>query len=125
MANYKKWLKKTHEDLLWTEHNIKGKFYSQACFTSQQAAEKALKAFALYHKKPLRKIHDLRALVENAKNIDPGFEDLKKYAVKLTVYYIETRYPIFDDFEKFTEDQANEALEFATKIVKFVESKIK
>lgn len=125
MANYKKWLEKTHDDLLWTKHNIKGTFYSQACFSSQQAAEKALKAFMLYHHKPLRKIHDLRALVQDATNIDPSFENLKKYASKLTIYYVETRYPIFEEFEKFTQKQADEALEFAEKIATFVESKIK
>jgi len=39
------WWRKAKEDLKWTEANIREKIYYGACFSAQQSAEKALKAF--------------------------------------------------------------------------------
>jgi len=65
MDEYKLWLQKAKEDLLWTANSLEGKIFYGACFTAHQATEKALKSFLLFHKKPLRKVHDLRALLED------------------------------------------------------------
>jgi HEPN domain-containing protein len=51
------WLRSAEEDLLWAEHNLRGKFYPQACFAAQQAAEKALKAYLLEKRGRFDKIH--------------------------------------------------------------------
>ncbi|OGK25479.1 hypothetical protein A3A46_02910 [Candidatus Roizmanbacteria bacterium RIFCSPLOWO2_01_FULL_37_13] len=124
MEDYKVWLKSAKDDLLWTKHNISAKIYYGACFTSQQASEKALKGYLLLNKKRLRKIHDLRALLEDSISIDKSFEKLRKEAAKLNSYYIETRYPTFEAFSPFTKDQAEEALDYAEKIVDFIEKKL-
>ncbi len=41
------WLSKALDDLRWTEANIRESIYYGACFTAQQAVEKALKAYLL------------------------------------------------------------------------------
>ncbi|HCS78128.1 TPA: DNA-binding protein [Patescibacteria group bacterium] len=124
MVDFQKWLHKAKDDLLWTKSNIENSIYYGACFTAQQAAEKALKSYLLFHNRKLRKIHDLIALTEDCKNIDDSFSELQPAAKVLYPYYIETRYPGFDDFVSFTEEQAQEALQSAEQIVDFVERKL-
>lgn len=125
MDEYKLWLQKAKEDLLWTENSLKGKIFYGACFTAHQTAEKALKSFLLFHKKPLRRIHDLRALLENCIRIDKDFETLRESIITISPYYIETRYPIYEELTSFGEKDARDAYNLARSIVEFVEKKIK
>jgi HEPN domain-containing protein len=51
MSNKKRardWLNQSINDLKWARESLKQGFYSQTCFISQQAAEKAIKAI-VYH----------------------------------------------------------------------------
>ena len=98
MEEYKLWLKKARDDLRWTKHNIEAKEFAGACFSAQQAAEKALKAFIVFHNKKLRKVHDVEALLESCVEIDSKFKSLQKLARILFPYYVETRYPFGDEF---------------------------
>lgn len=41
------WFRQARDDLLWAEDTLRTGRFSQACFVSQQVAEKALKAVAL------------------------------------------------------------------------------
>lgn len=123
MEEYKLWLKKAHDDLRWTKHNIEAKEYSGACFSAQQAAEKALKAFIVLHNKHLKKIHDVEALLESCVKIDSKFGALRKPAKILFPYYIETRYPLGEELVYFDKPKANEAYLAAEEIIKFVEGK--
>ena len=59
----------------------------------QQAVEKYLKGFLIYHGWKLRKTHDLRRLVAEASKYDPGLADFRDFARKATAYYLEHRYP--------------------------------
>ncbi len=124
MDEYKKWIDKARDDLLWTQSNLNGEIWYGACFTAQQAVEKALKGFLLFHKKPLRKIHDVRALLNDCGIIDNQFEQQREHVIVVAPYYIETRYPDFD-FEALTKEQAEEAFQSAQSIVSFVENAIK
>jgi len=119
-----KWLAQARNDLKWTQANIVSKIYYGACFTAQQATEKALKAYLLQKGKRV-KIHDLGAILEECKKFDHSFEKLKQATATLTDYYLETRYPDIAEFTKYTQTQAEEAQELATKIIEFVETKIK
>lgn len=125
MDEYKLWLQKAKEDLLWTENSLEGKIFYGACFTAHQAAEKALKSFLLFHKKPLRKIHDLRALLEDCIKIDKDFETLRDSVITISPYYIETRYPLYEELASFSEKEARVAYNLATEVIEFVERKIK
>ena len=124
MEEYKDWVKKAKDDLNWTKHNFESKIYCGACFTAQQAAEKVLKGYLIFSGKPLRKIHDLAALIDDCIKINKEFNLLRKEAKILYSYYIESRYPDLGIFSKITEVQAKEAFKSAEKIIKFVEEKI-
>ena len=124
MEGYDAWLEKAKEDLLWTKSSLEGKVYYGACFSAQQAAEKALKAFLIYHKKGLRKVHAILALLEDCIEIDNSFEDLREGILVLVPYYITTRYPIFEELSAFSKEQAEQAFKVAQEIVGFVERKL-
>ena len=64
-----------------------------AIYHCQQAAEKALKAFLLYHGEPFGKTHDLEVLVKLAAQIDAGFSSWQDVAIALTPYATQYRYP--------------------------------
>jgi len=124
MDEYKLWLQKAKEDLLWTANSLEGKIFYGACFTTHQVTEKALKSFLLFHKKPLRKIHDLRALLEDCIKIDKDFEMLRDSVITISPYYIGTRYPIYEELATFGEKEARKAYNLASEVIEFVERKI-
>ena len=98
-------------------------FYPQICFQCQQAVEKYLKEFLIYHQKKFPKIHDLTQLAKLCANIDKDFLKFLKDTDILGQYYLTSRYPL--EYPKAEENQAREALQIAEKIIRFVKSKIK
>lgn len=64
------------------------------CFHCQQAVEKALKGFLIYHNMPsVPRAHDLAELCKQCMVIDPSFEELLESCADLTVYSVKMRYP--------------------------------
>lgn len=59
----------------------------------QQAAEKGLKAFILARGGDLRRTHDLDALLDVASSFDPELERHRGVCERVTLYYIQERYP--------------------------------
>lgn len=119
------WLKRAKDDLRWTEANLKEKVYYGACFTAQQAVEKALKAFLLSQGKEARKIHDIAALLEECGQIDAEFSEMREIILPLVDYYVPTRYPDMTEFMDYdTEEKANDALNRARKLLEFAERKL-
>lgn len=101
-------------------------FYEWSCFSAQQAAEKALKA--LYQE--LHQVawgHSVRGLLEKLSN-EFDTEPLMEGAKILDKYYIPARYPngfdIGAPMDYFTEKEANEAIDYASKIIRFCEGNI-
>jgi HEPN domain-containing protein len=85
------------------------------CFHCQQLAEKYLKGFALFHRQPLKRIHQLDELWADCLEIDKGFQDLSEDIVLLKEFYVPSRYP--DDYpEDATLEEANAALQAASRI---------
>lgn len=121
---YKKWLNYAQDDLSWTESNIKEQVWYGACFTAQQAGEKALKAYLVNHEGNIKKIHDLRAILEECIRIDKSFEYLRNDCATLNVYYAPSRYPDITEFIEFTKEKAEEAFLLAKNIVEFVKQKL-
>lgn len=124
------WLKRAEEDIHWTEHNIKASFFTQACFTAQQVAEKSLKAFLRYKGKEIDrefKTHKLTKLLKICKKYDKKFSYLEKDCKVLNQYYAPTRYPeiLGLDFSGYTKKEAEEALKLSKKIYNFVKQKLK
>lgn len=104
----------------WTEANIREKIYYGACFSAQQSAEKALKAFLIYKKGRFGKIHDLVSLLGQCTKADSSFTRLKKKVAKISRYYIQSRYPDIGDIDRFTYDESHEAFEIAVEVLSFV-----
>lgn len=125
MTPSKKWLEYASNDLSWTKANLNEEVWYGACFTAQQAVEKALKAYLISKNETIKKIHDLRVLIEKCQKIDPEFETLREQCVTLNPYYTPARYPDIGEYADFTEEKAREAYQIAKKIVEFVEEKLK
>jgi HEPN domain-containing protein len=87
------WIGKAEEDLLvvqqlmLSEIPIKGAI----AYHCQQAAEKFLKAFMLYHKLEIPKTHNIEFLLEKCLKIDERFSFVDPG--NLTDYGVEVRYP--------------------------------
>lgn len=124
MEESKLWIEKAKDDLDWTGHNIESGVFYGACFTAHQSIEKSLKAFVISKTGTLRKMHDVRALLEDCITIDPSFEGLREKVLTVLPYYIETRYPMYEELVVFTKEMAEEAYEYAQDIYTFVNGKI-
>lgn len=124
MEEFKKWLKQAEEDLKWAKSSVGSKIFYGACFAAQQSVEKNLKAFLIFHKKPLRKTHDVLTLLEDCIDIDKGFESLKLLVGVVAPYYVETRYPDLIEQADFDSKEAAKACDAAREIIEFVKSKL-
>lgn len=95
-----------------------------AIYHYQQAGEKALKSFLIFHKNKVPKTHDLTSILDNCINIDLEFEVLYDACEKLTPYatifrYMDTGYGLVP-----THDILEEAKTEALEILNFVKNKI-
>jgi HEPN domain-containing protein len=120
----KNWLFRANEDIAVIEHLFKAEselYASTICFHAQQAVEKFLKAFLVYHNTDFPRTHDLEFLLFECKKIDQSGFDLDFGS--LTDFGVSVRYP--DDF--FVPDKEDIILyrEIALEVKKAVEDKIK
>ena len=67
--------------------------YDGACFHAQQCAEKYLKALLCQAGIKFAKIHDLRALLDQALVIEPGWEAFREDLAYLSQFATAYRYP--------------------------------
>jgi HEPN domain-containing protein len=89
-----RWLLTAEEDLSAVETLFAAEKYAQACFLSQQAGEKAVKAlWYLMDADPWG--HSIKKLLTEFPNKSelPDFNDWLEKAALLDKYYISTRYP--------------------------------
>jgi len=92
-------------------------YLDMAMFHCQQAAEKAVKGFLLFHDVEFEKTHDLDALVSLAIPADKRFELWLETAHQLTPYASASRYPFTVEVSR---EQFERALTTATKFCEFV-----
>lgn len=120
-----RWLTAAREDLAFAEYAAAGDFHPQACFHSQQAAEKAVKA--MHFARGARAVlgHNVRSLMQR---LDPMPRELAVQldgARELDLFYVPTRYPNGLDEgspgEAFSAVQSQRALGIAQAIVEGVE----
>lgn len=93
-------------------------YLDTAIYHCQQAGEKALKAFLVFHELPFAKTHDLRLLAMQAAGIEPRFAAWREVVALLTPYATEFRYadePLEPDEATF-----DEAFNAATALYRFV-----
>lgn len=67
---------------------------AMVAFHIQQTLEKYLKGYLLSTGWPLRRIHDLETLIQEAIARDGDFAPFLAACQEITEYYIETRYPM-------------------------------
>jgi HEPN domain-containing protein len=110
------WLKQAQNDLSWSKLGLENKFYSQSCFTAQQAGEKAIKAIAYYLEFEVRG-HSITKIAQGLK-INGEIEEAGKF---LDLFYISARYPDAlpggAPFEVMTKMQAELAIKSAELIL--------
>ena len=123
MDEAKTWLEFAKTDLGVSIHLMEA-YYPMPleiiCYHCQQAAEKAIKAVAIYHgtQGGLPKKHNLSFLLEQIKNVEEIPEEYYDYADELTPYGIVVRYPN----ELFlVKSHAQKAIEYAEKLVGWAE----
>jgi len=94
-SNYASWLAKAEHDLLNIQNNLSAEQvpWDTVCFHAQQAAEKCLKAFLIYHGRPLFRTHDLVALLASCVEIEATLGRLQDDCRRLNYYGVAARYP--------------------------------
>ncbi len=110
------WVKKAEIDLNTAEYLCGSgtKYVSAAAFHAQQAAEKYLKAFLIWHQIEFKKIHDIAALLRLASSVAPDLPVVLRDAESLTPYGVEYRYP--GDYPQVNMALAQQALGIATRV---------
>ena len=88
------------------------------CFHCQQASEKYLKAYLIYHNRTFPYSHNLADIVAQCMQVDGSFASIQRKAEMLTPYAVEIRYP--DDFYMPTKQEAEESLAITTEIKDFI-----
>ncbi len=113
-----KWLKIADEEFAVAQRlTDEGIGFAAACFHSQQAAEKALKAWLIAHDLRPERTHKLEELITECVQVEPLFSEMVADSSALTEYAVERRYDV-DFWPSF--DQARTALEQARRICDFV-----
>jgi len=121
----KEWLLLAEKDLISAQVLLAHELpvIETSCFHSQQAIEKALKAFLVWKCQSFEKIHDIAYLLDLCKKYGLSFDFFNKdKAETITSYAAEIRYPFAGP--KITMDKAREALDIANNIWRFVSDQI-
>ncbi len=120
-AESARWISQSENDLAFAQLALREGFYSQACFMSQQVAQKALKSVAYGRGDRFVIGHSLQGLLNDLVGEREEPESLREAACRLDQYYIATRYtdalPGGLPHETYTKGQAEEAVEMASEIV--------
>jgi HEPN domain-containing protein len=128
--NAMRWLKEAEYTLRQAEKVCQDGAYSLACFLSEQAAQKSLKAILYLDGARFITIHSITELIkEISKKRIEFLELINQGATRLDQYYLSTRYPDAVPApaipsEIYSIDQAQEAVKIAGNIFKLCDQKI-
>ena len=121
---HKLWLEKAEEDRLCIANELKAERqpWSVICFHAQQAAEKYLKAFLVFHEVRPDRTHDLRALVARCASFDLKLLELDPDCRQLNNYAVDIRYP---DVAAAVEEQVGrDAVKLAERICEAIRNRL-
>lgn len=120
---FERWMKQAERTLKSAERDKNATDYSWACFKAHQAAEFAIKGL-LYGLGIMAYGHSLKKLLEILSQRIKVPEEILRKAKILDRHYIPTRYPdahiAGSPFEFYDEEDAEEALKSAERILEFV-----
>jgi HEPN domain-containing protein len=121
------WFKQAIRDLQQAEDSQKTGRHEWACFASQQAAEKAVKALHLFLGQEAWG-HVVAFLLRELPEDIPVSQALLEKAQVLDNFYIPTRYanghPSGAPFEHYGSLQSTQAIQYASEIIEFIRSKM-
>lgn len=125
----RRWLAQAEHNLSMARSLLESGFWSGACFHAEQTAQLALKAFLYWRGRRFVNIHSIRALALECGKEDVQFLAFEAYGMILDRYYLATRYPDVlpapaIPFESFIQQEAQQALSYATEIVELVRAQI-
>lgn len=123
-----RWFRQAEHDLGIAE-KLKEDSPADACYFSEQAGQKALKAFLYLKGSRSVPEHSIGYLAKLCTERDPSFPLPVQRWSKLDQYYIPTRYPdgLADPavpFESYSVVEASEAIQIASEIMEAVRRKI-
>jgi len=125
---HEQWLARAEEDLSFAQLGFREKYFSQACFLSQQVVEKSLKGFLLAKGRSYPRLHKVIELAKLCVEIAGDLEPLKNDLKLIDEFYIPTRYPdavpggLAEGLPGL--DEAKLALETAATILELIRSRI-
>jgi HEPN domain-containing protein len=117
LQDVRAWLWKAELDLKAAAHEMSAPaegLWGDVMFHSQQAAEKALKAFLSWHDVPFRKTHNLEELGQQCMALDSTLGPVADQAAPLSEYAWKFRYP--GETDEPDRAEAEEALAAARKV---------
>ena len=123
----RRWWQQAQADLAVVRTLRSAGHHAAACFQSQQAAEKAVKAVLFAHGARVVLGHSVRELVRQCEVHEAAFAGVVEPAALLDQFYISTRYPNglpspAVPSETFTNSQAHTAQDAAEQIMAVVET---
>ncbi len=125
MNRWNDWYQQGIRDYQKAKLDFKYEYYEWACFSSQQASEKVLKALALHYGVTVWG-HALNEIINVLSKKIEIPEEIRENAKLLDIYYITTRYPngfaAGKPSDYFTKKHTQEALDAADSIIRFCES---
>ena len=127
-AEATRWLRQAENDLEFADLAVREGFHAQACFTAQQAAEKAVKAIAYHLGERAVLGHSLVELIARLEGRVPELHSFRELAGVLDQYYVPTRYPNGlpggVPFEAYGREQAAVAVGGARRFLEAARSRI-
>ncbi|MBN1604437.1 MAG: HEPN domain-containing protein [Chitinispirillaceae bacterium] len=89
------WLRKANRDLLSARILLFNEtpVADTACFHCQQAVEKTLKAFLIFHSIRFDRVHNLSYLMQLCEKQNSEFVSFREITEELTPFAVEIRYP--------------------------------
>jgi len=120
----REWVRKAESDFKTADHLCQSgpDFAGGAAFHSQQAAEKYLKAFLVWHQIEFPKTHDIETLLKLAGKVDSKIPDVLKDAVILTPYGVDYRYP--GEYPQVGRSDAERAFLLADRVRKEIRNRL-
>jgi HEPN domain-containing protein len=124
VAETRDWFQKAHDDLEAAQRLLSGTppLVAPAAFHSQQAAEKAMKAFLTWNGQVFRKIHSLVEIGEACAKLDSGLAEVSSRVAPISGWAIETRYP--GEWVSPTEAEVTRALETVRELFLAIQSRL-
>jgi HEPN domain-containing protein len=95
IAETSAWLQRTSQDMRAAAHGLQASppLMDDVVFHCQQACEKAMRAFLIWHGVPYRETHDLAEIGAECVEMDPSLEQIVARVAPLTEYAWLYRYP--------------------------------